>query len=78
MPDNFETEASKEDPDGFSKLEALTKNRLNVSKADVDKRRQSEKNPPNAGAKCLTSSCPRKGSACLSGIARETGPGLGG
>ena len=28
--------------------------------------------------KCLTSSCPRKGSACLSGIARETGPGLGG
>lgn len=42
MPDNFETEASKEDPDGFAKLEALTKKLLKVKKTEVEGERKEQ------------------------------------
>jgi len=43
MPSNWESEANRVDPDGFTKLEALTKKLLSASKSDVDAMRESEK-----------------------------------
>lgn len=49
MPDddNWEREASKEDPGGFEKLQALTKKLLSVPKAEGEKLREAP--GPNEG-----------------------------
>ena len=51
MPDdeNFQTEASKEDPAGFQKLEALTKGLLTVAKADMEAARRKDSGSPKQG-----------------------------
>lgn len=51
MADNFETEASKEDPDGFAKLEELTRKLLTASKPPIREKRtaQTETDIPNKG-----------------------------